>query len=170
MRAYRQWVPPGELGTNATVQNMVALVRRETPHPSVRDLALKITAGAPGRNGAAQAAAIRAWLETVVEFRRDPTGNELLYTPSRLASLLRSRGPPLYIDCDDVAVLAAALGRAVGLKARFVVVGFGSPNPPLRHVWTELADPFRGRWYEMDVTRTAQPLGRAITRRVVVHV
>lgn len=172
MRALRWWIPPGDLGANAVVATMRDLARRQTAHPMVRGLALDIVGAIPGRDARGQAAAIRAWLERNVSFVRDPAGNELLYEPARMVSLLRTRGPPLYIDCDDVAVLAAALGRAVGLPARFVVVGYGNHHhPPLRHVWTELGDPLtRGPWMDLDVTRSSQPLGRRITRRVVVYV
>ncbi|MEE8177710.1 MAG: hypothetical protein V3T65_06925 [Acidobacteriota bacterium] len=55
------------------------------------------------------------------------------------------------VDCDDAAVLSAALGKAVGLKPRFVVLGFEGPTGPYRHVYTELFDGVA--WTEMDVTR-----------------
>lgn len=139
--------------------------------PVVRQLALAITDGIAGRSGEAQAAAIRAWLDQHVQFVRDPDGAELLIRPREAVSLLRLHGPPLRIDCDDVAVLAAALGKAVGLRARFVLVGFGPRKPqPFRHVWTELSDPVRRYWIGTDVTRAQQPLPPAINRRVAIHV
>lgn len=145
-------------------------VRQETPHPLVRGLALGVTNGIPGRDSLRQVYAIRGFLETAVAFTRDPDGTELLHSPARMAKLVRSGSLPLRVDCDDVAILAAALGKAVGLKARFVIVGFGSPRAPFRHVWTELRSPTGGEWYEMDVTRSQQDLPSAIKRRWVVNV
>ncbi len=170
MQVIVQRVPGGDRGTRRTIKAMLRLVRKETAHPLVRGLALRVTGGIPGRDALAQVYAIRAFLETAVEFTRDPDGNELLHSPARLAKFVREGKIPLRVDCDDVAILAAALGRAVGLKARFVVVGFGSPRAPFRHVWTELRSPRGGEWYEMDVTRSQQSLPSAITRRWVVHV
>ena len=161
------------MGTRTVVGYMQRLAREGKTTPSVRDLALSITRGVPGRNGLAQAVAIRNWLASNIEFTRDPSGAELLYTPARLVKILTTRGPPLRIDCDDVAVLAAALGSSLGLKARFQLVGFLSQNAPIRHVWTELQSSSGDRrWVQMDVTRASQalPLDRAISRRWTVKV
>ena len=171
MRAFRIAIPRGELGTRTIVGYMQRLVREGKTTPAVRDLALAITRGIPGRSGVAQAVAINTWLASNVDFTRDPAGAELLYTPARLVHILTSRGPPLRIDCDDVAVLAAALGASIGLRSRFQLVGFLSPRAPFQHVWTELASPSGDkRWVQMDVTRASQPLpmDRAVSRRWTV--
>jgi hypothetical protein len=60
--------------------------------------------------------------------------------------------------CDDAAVLAAALGMAVALEARFTAYAFGHPtgtladrSAPFTHVITSLFD---GQgWQLLDVTR-----------------
>ncbi len=173
MRVIRITIPNGDAGTRATVRHMRRLAREGKVSPIVRDYALRIARGIPGRDGTRQALAIRLWLASNIEFRRDPHGSELLYSPARMLHILTTRGPPLYIDCDDVAILAAALGGAVGLRSRFQVVGFLSPNAPYRHVWTDLSSPGRGaRWVDMDVTRQAQPTAAqgAISRRWLVTV
>jgi transglutaminase-like putative cysteine protease len=171
MRTFTFRVPSGDAGTRAIVGHMKRLVREGKVSPLVRDLALSITSGVPGRKGVAQAVAIRNWLAINVDFTRDPDRAELLYTPQRLSKILTERGPPLRMDCDDVAVLAAALGASIGLKSRFQLVGFLSPKAPFRHVWTELASPSGDRrWVQMDVTRASQPLpmDRAVKRRWTV--
>lgn len=173
MRVFSFPALPGTAGTMQAIGIMKTLARRGRVDPLVRDMALKIVQGIPGRSGFDQATAIRRWLAINVEFRRDPTDNELIYSPNRMVRILTERGPPLYIDCDDVATLAAALGGAVGLRARFQVVGFLSPRAPFRHIWADLRDPAgRGPWVQMDVTRQAQslPLNAAISRRKIIHV
>lgn len=138
--------------------HMARMARAAMVDPDVRGLALDITNGVAGRDGGLQARVIRSWLDSNVQFTRDPSNVELLYTPQRMVALLRGGRAPLRIDCDDVAVLAAALGGAVGLRSRFMAVGFLSPNAPISHVWTELSPPRTDQWYEMDVTRAAQGL------------
>jgi hypothetical protein len=173
MRVIKVTIPNGDAGTRATVRWMKRLASEGRLSPIVRDYALRIARGIPGRDGTSQALAIRRWLASNIEFRRDPYGAELLYTPARLLRILTKQGPPLYIDCDDVAILAAALGGAVGLRSRFQVVGFLSPSAPYRHVWADLSSPSRGaRWVDMDVTRQAQPTAAqgAISRRWLVPV
>ena len=172
MRAFHIWIPTGDLGTASVVSWMKKLATDGKRAPRVRQQALDSTQGLPGRDGTRQATAIRNWLASTVAFTRDPAGQELLYTPTRMMHILDTRGPPLRIDCDDVAVLAAALGGSVGLLARFQVVGFLSPHAPFRHVWAELRSPTGGPWLEMDVTRTHQslPMDAAITRRKIVKV
>ena len=123
--------------------------------PDVRLTAVRIASGL--RDGTEQAVAIRGWLEDHVSLMRDPDGVEMLHGPKWQVRTALTQGI-VNVDCDDVAMLAAALGKAVGLRARFVVVGFGSPKAPFRHVWTELASPGSNVWIECDITRPSQGL------------
>ena len=170
MQAVRVWIPGGDAGTYATLDHMVRLAREARGLPIVRDTALTLTTHAA--DPLQQIAAIRDWLALTVEFTRDPTGVELLHSPRYLLSVLRQAGAPLRIDCDDVAVLGAALGGNLGLRARYVTVGFFSPNAPFRHVWTDLAPPHGTPWVELDITRDAQPLPvlAAVRRRKIIGV
>lgn len=165
MRTFQLPIPSGDGGTYATLGHMARLVRGAIIVPRVRYVAAKIASDASSRDGTAQARAIRAWVEDHTVFLRDPFGVELLHDPAVLVVAILTKGL-VHVDCDDVAMLAAALGMAAGLRARFTVVGFDSPKSPFRHVWTDLSDP-RGtpRWIEMDVTRPAQGLdGLPISR------
>lgn len=163
----------GDAQTRATVAAMRRLARAGMIDPIVRSTALRIVAGVNGRDAPGQVAALREWLDSRIHFTRDPRVAELLSEPRRMVLVIDRVGVGYY-DCDDAAMLAAALGGAIGLASRFVVVGFLSPQAPFRHVWTELAapsGPHAGRWYEMDVTRAAQRLPwDAISRRWVVPV
>lgn len=174
MRVVRKWYPPGDLGVGVVVLHMRALAHAGATNPLVRRVAAQVVQEVPGRDGEGQIGLIRDWLADNIRFLRDPSGNELLHSPFEMLKLLLTKGPPLTIDCDDAAILAAAVGKAVGLKARFVLVGFLSPRSPFRHVWTELSPPSgpgRGQWKEMDVTRSDQslPVGN-ITRKWIVGV
>lgn len=155
-------LPPSDLGTHFTLASMRAMVHREYLSPLVRLTATDIVAGLGGHDGVEQAHEIRSWLDTHTEFLRDPDGVEMLHGPVWQIQQIRSRGV-VQVDCDDVAMLAAALGKSVGLRARFVVVAFD--NGAYRHVWTELSPRSMVAWVDMDTTRPAQglPFGR-ITR------
>lgn len=135
---------------------MRAMVYREFVNPTVRLTASEITAGF-GSDGVEQAHAIRDWLENRTEFLRDPDGIEMLHGPVWQVQQIRKYGV-VRVDCDDVAMLSAALGKSVGLRARFVVVAFDNAKAPYRHVWTELAPRKNAAWVDMDITRPAQGL------------
>lgn len=153
-----------------TLAHMRRLVLREMVHPAVRALASRLAGSAGTVDPLEQARAIRSFVADRTVFVRDPHGVELLHAPSVMVKRILTEGYAP-IDCDDVAILAAALGKAVGLRARFVVVGFGSPHAPFRHVWAELSPPRSPRWMEMDVTRPAQPLPfQMISRRSFLEI
>jgi transglutaminase-like putative cysteine protease len=147
----------GDIGTGRsagldTVHRMRQIVLEQFPLPLIRETAAGIVRGT-GTDSELQAERIRAWLTRHVGFLRDPYQVEALHTPEAMLTLLGSRRW-LEVDCDDVAILGAALGMAVGLRARFVLLGAGGGY---EHVWTELADPRGGDWYELDITRPFQP-------------
>ena len=130
---------------------MRQIVREQLALPLVRETAAAIVRGT-GVNAELQARRIRSWLTHNVGFLRDPYGTEALHTPEAMLTLLGSRGW-LEVDCDDVATLGAALGMAVGLRARFVLLG---RDGQYEHVWTELSDPNSDDWQELDITRPYQ--------------
>lgn len=131
---------------------MRQLVRAEYTLPLVRETAAAIVRGT-GTDAELQAQRIRSWLERHVGFLRDPLDTEALHTPVALLTLLGANGY-LEVDCDDVATLGAALGMAVGLRARFVLLG--REGEGYEHVWTELSDPRLDSWTELDITRPYQ--------------
>lgn len=161
-------LPSGDLGIYWTVANMRAMVYREYMSPLVRLTAVNIVAGISGKDEVEQAQAIRDWIETHTEFIRDPDGGEMLHGPIWQLRHIRQYGV-VRVDCDDVAILSAALGKAIGLRARFVVLALGSRA--YRHVFTELSprgvtgtSGASGGWVDMDVTRDAQMLPHGVSR------
>jgi len=131
---------------------MRQIVRAEYAAPLVRLTAAAIVRGT-GTNSELQIRRLRAWLTRHIGFLRDPYDTEGLHTPLYMLELLGRRGW-LEVDCDDVAILGAALGMTVGLRARFVVIG---PEGGYSHVWAELTDPNTDDWRDLDITRPYQP-------------
>ncbi|MBD3309553.1 hypothetical protein GF348_24450 [candidate division KSB3 bacterium] len=175
MLVIRQNIPGGDSFTKRTLRRMRRLALNDQVDCDVRRLALKITEGIRGQDALTQIGAIRGWLMNHLMFTRDPRKHELLIAPRILVRSLRKpeNHGIIRVDCDDVATLAAALGSAVGLDARFVAVAYLSNNNSApRHVWGELAPPGSDQWQEMDVTRVYQglPPKSAITNRWTLKV
>lgn len=150
-------LPSGDFGTWLTLVKMRSMVNREFLNPVVRLTASNIVSNISGKDGLVQAQEIRGWLESHVDFLRDPDGVEMLHGPIWQIKQILSTGR-LQVDCDDVAMLSAALGKSIGLRARFVVVAFDYSNAPYRHVWTELSPYSVDAWTDMDITRPMQGL------------
>jgi transglutaminase-like putative cysteine protease len=154
----------GDQGSADTLTKMRQAALGALRDPRVLEAGAQIVRAAPPRDRDRQVALLRDWIQRHTLFLNDPPAMELVRTPGYLLDRI-GRDGKAQGDCDDMAVLAAALGMAAGLKARFIAVGFQGPKGPLSHVFTELLTD-RG-WQEMDVTR---PLGRAVptvTRRVI---
>ena len=143
----------GDLGAMQTLHKMRALANAALRDPVVIEAARRIVedAGALGRNEAAKFAAIRDWMTEHVQFLPDPVDVELLSTPRYMLDYIR-RWHFVSGDCDDAAILGAALGKAVGLRAKFRALAFGSKARPFSHVYTLLL--VRGQWANLDTTRS----------------
>lgn len=162
-------LPSGEAGTDRTVEEMCRIVKQSLTDPLVVDRARSIVAECPPRDNACRVLRIRRWLGMNFQFERDPVGLELVMTPRLMLERIAG-GRVVQGDCDDAATLAAAMGMAVGLRARFVLYGFGkkwrrvggtSQSPtvmpikvPFSHIYTALQAGVK--WVQMDVTRPAQ--------------
>lgn len=150
-RRHPNRLPQGDSGTRATLFRMRDLVRESLFRPQVRDLALNIVCQSRARDYSGQALAIREWIEEHFMFVRDPNGIELLRSPADMVRALQTR-PMIQGDCDDAAVLTAALGRSVGMRAKLTAVAFIDERTPFTHVYSWLWT--HEGWRDMDVTRT----------------
>lgn len=157
MRAHVEYLAPGETGTFQAIERLRGMARAAHIDPLVRSTAASLVLGIPGYAGTAQARALGRWIETHTTFLADPRYAEAFHDPRWMLERVRDRGV-VQGDCDDIALLTAALGLSIGLRARVLVVGFRVPEAPLQHIWTELADPRSLRWVPIDPTRPAQGL------------
>jgi transglutaminase-like putative cysteine protease len=125
------------------------------------------------RDPRAIANAIRLYVATRLAFVRDPIGFESL-TPPLKHMLALDRYRVVGGDCDDAATLAAALGRALGLRAAFTVEAFdwGKGPSPFQHVYATLLPPAgQGSWsVKVDTTRDPQGLPPKVQRSKTVLV
>ena len=157
-QARTYWIPPGDAGIEATVGHMRRLARRGADDDLLHRLAARIVDGSEGPGERARL--LRGYLSEVFRFQRDPPGVEWIRTPRELAGKLEADGAASG-DCDDVAVLGAALAHVMGLRSRYVLLGFD--RGPFSHVYTDV---WTGDgWVDLDVTRPDQfPPGLEIKR------
>lgn len=146
------WIPEGDVGTYATLLTMRRLARAGAARRRLQQLAVRLRMEARG-DRCRYILALRNWLARNVRFRLDPPDVETIRAPLYMLDTYSDRGYA-WGDCDEVATLAAALGLAVRLRARFVVYAFALPWAPYSHVFTELE--CGGVWYELDTTAPAQ--------------
>lgn len=157
----------GDVGTYQTLDLMAGLVDRGVTSPVVVDFARRLAVSAGVRNAEGQALKVRSFLKRAWRFVDDPntaTHGELLSDPEKL---LRDYDRLGFIpgDCDEAAILGAALGAAVGLRAWFTVLAFNEAGE-FEHVFASLLTP-GGVEVSLDVTKPSGPVPR-VTRSLTV--
>lgn len=157
----------GDAGAMDTLRTMAGLVNQSLVNPVVvgaaRELAIN---AAPARDQYRQAIGIRSWLLRVWRFVDDPAETELLRDPEHLLREYFTRGR-VAGDCDEAAILGAALGKAIGLGAQFTVYAF-SDTATYAHVFASLLTS-DGQTISLDITK---PTGSvpSPTRELTVEV
>lgn len=123
-------IPDGPAGTRETLRVMARITRQYRKTLPVRQLALSIVRNVQGhKNFRGQVAAIHSWVKNNIQFVRDIHGVETIQTPPKTVEFGQG-------DCDDQAVLVAALLMSVGFPARFVAIKTQT-FAPFVHVYTE---------------------------------
>lgn len=145
-------IAAGYVGSMQTLARMRSMVRQSLTMPDVVQTAAHAVTLAPERDQVQQALAIRAFLQRAFRFVPDPKGVELLRTPLFQVREIRRNGASIG-DCDDAAILGAALGLAVGIPAMFRVIAF-KPGAAFSHVYTILTPKGRPA-IDLDVTKPA---------------
>jgi hypothetical protein len=165
----------GDPGTLETLRVMARLVngRGGVDNPSVVFVARSLVADTP-RSDSERAAVIRDFLQRIWKFVDDPPDRELLRDPENMMHEYDATGAVMG-DCDEAAILGAALGKAAGLDATFTVLGWDDasssmPGQPPRysHVFASLLTR-DGAPVDLDVTKPAGPVPAA-TRELTVSV
>lgn len=141
----------GQVGTDQTVKELARLVNNSLHRPYIRILALRILerANTSSRDPVRAAWAIFTWVRHEIAYVKDPINVETVQEPEVTAKLKAG-------DCDDHAALVMALGLAIGMPGRFVVVGMSPDN--FQHIYTELN--CNGQWIPLD-TASNLDFGRA---------
>lgn len=138
-----------------TMRAMAVQVRQAVKQPACWETARGIAKRVPPRDEVRQALAVRDWIKRRLVFVKDPTDTQLLTSPLYMLSEVQKTNT-IQGDCADVAMLAAALCMAVGIRCFFVAVAFNTPTAPFSHVFA-VAEPRAANGgqakVELDVTR-----------------
>jgi len=134
-------IPDGVAGTKATLALMVNLAQQSRYDFAVRNQALKLVQTLPSKNYMAEVEAIHKYVRDDIRYVKDIDGIETVASPRE--TMLSGQG-----DCDDKALLAAALLMGLGHQVRFVAVG-DAPGD-FSHVLIETM--VGRRWWPVETT------------------
>jgi len=148
-------LPSGDAGTRATLGIMQRLAEAGAKDLTVREAALGIlrASGIPSHDYRRELEALFRFVRDRIRFTRDVYGVETLQAAGY--TLQHQAG-----DCDDRAVLLAALVRSVGIPAalRFRVIAT-NPGAPSRFTHVYVMARIAGRDVALDPTYTTTPAG-----------
>lgn len=155
-------LPPGDLGAEATVQIMRALIHSSDRTGWPRRLAQAWCADFATPKTEQDAAQARVpgsimclWrgLKTTWTFRADPTGTEWTAHPDHFIAEIMA-GRRAAGDCDDRATFTAALTRALGYTTVIIIAG-RHPRGRYEHVYSGIL--LAGRIIVLDSQECARP-------------
>jgi Transglutaminase-like superfamily len=122
--------PNGFAHTQASIRKAAALAQEGSHSFPIVALARRIVHDVPGKAYERELQALYIWVREHVRYRKDPFGLEWLQKPERTVSERAG-------DCDDMAILLAALAGALGHQWRFVTVGPASGSQ--RHIAAQVS-------------------------------
>lgn len=134
-------IPEGREGIKATLKLMVQIARRTRATLPVRVNAQRIVQGCPTNDGMCEAASLQSWVRDNIRYVRDVRDVETIQFPEQTLQLKSG-------DCDDMALLLAAMLESIGFQTRFCAVGLNGLN--YSHVLTQVMVPGSG-WLSAEV-------------------
>jgi transglutaminase-like putative cysteine protease len=122
IRVHRERLPSGDPGTRRTLEIMRRLTHEGATDPTVRAASIAALTNVRSHDARGEIASLFRFVRDRVAFRRDPVRTEWLQAARHTLSLAAG-------DCDDRAVLLAAMLRSVGIPAWFRVVALDRSRP-----------------------------------------
>lgn len=138
----RRYLSDGLRGVKETVRAMRSAVAAARTDLGIRQAAISIIWLQPAHASLAEACSLFEWVRDHVRYVRDIVDVETLSTPGKTLEQLIG-------DCDDQAVLLAALLESVGYPTRFVVTAYNFPGN-FEHVYLQVQ--IDGEWFDCDPT------------------
>ena len=119
-KVFSQW--PGTLGTFQTVGMMKDLVNQSFLHPWIRERAAQVTQSC-GRDLLCQDTALLSWVNSIMDYVKDPAGVEAIHDPVSFVEKRIRQGKNVFGDCDDMSIYLASLLKSIGHHPRFRIIG-----------------------------------------------
>jgi transglutaminase-like putative cysteine protease len=155
--------------TDDALQAMIYYTRREYLHPQVQELAQDIVAGIHPSDQTSQMIAIIHWIKNNIKYVKDEVEAARLFGTSGDLEMVKSPSAVLRsgrYDCDCIATLIAAMLISIGIKARFIVVGFAPQEVTgpdgFEHVYAQGYDEATGTWMILD------PVSHPMERQMIL--
>lgn len=126
---------------------MRSLTREDAAETSVRNQSVSMNTGVWGSSPFSFVCGMESWIRDQVRIVSEP--EEILKRPALMVAEIRRWGFS-YGDCDDVAMLAAALALAIGIGARFRAIQ-PQRDGSMGHVFAE-CHLGGGEWIPVDAT------------------
>jgi transglutaminase-like putative cysteine protease len=146
-------IPTGRHGTTEVLAHMARLVRESAREPAVRQMALDLVRSVYASRYADVVWGLKNFFMRHFRFIDEP--DEMITAPSRLLRAIREAGAA-WGDCDDAAVLAAAMLYSLGFAVRFRAV-IEQPDGSFGHVFAEYKAPDSQVWLIFDPTVPYRP-------------
>lgn len=140
--AQRLSMSPGMRGLNQTLHQMRRYVIDGRVNPLIRSAAASIVFLMPEKDGAAECAALFAFVRDQIRYMGDVHDVETLMSPQQTLALQ-------YGDCDDQTVLLCSLFESIGYPTRFVVASYSDPTQ-FEHVYCQVC--IDEEWIDCDPT------------------
>ncbi len=125
---------PGAAGVDQILATLNLLREHYGRLPAIRAAAICIIRGVGNDDQAAQIHALAQFVRECVRYLSDPINAEFIQTPDRMLLEIAAHGYT-YGDCDDHALLFAALAEAIGIPCEIRGVQSGA-GPLADHVVT----------------------------------
>lgn len=155
-------IPSGIDGVRATLAIMVKLAKQFRTDVSVRQVAQQVTHRCRPKDYSCEVTQIQHFVRDAIRYVRDVRDVETIQTPKRTLEIRSG-------DCDDKALLLAALLESIGYRTRFEALGVR--NGDYSHVLTSVQ---LGRgWIPLETILANVEPGwwpRDQTRLMVAHV
>lgn len=132
-----------------TLQRMALTVNNIVQDPAMVEQAVSIVTGQEPHDYHAQLTVLRNWIDDHTQFVRDPADRELLRRPDYMLEEIR-KGGLAFGDCDDIAMLSAALAKCVGFPVHFFAEAYHGGG--FSHVYAVATEP-AGEEIDFDTTR-----------------
>jgi len=139
-----------EIGIDNRVKLMIEQVLDSRSEKKVYQILGSILKNIPERDWDAEVSAIFNWVRENIRYTRDPLNVELFRTPR--AAISDGIG-----DCDDMAIMLAALLRAAGYVCRFRVIGLTKGSYDHVYVVVGIPPEEPERWVPLDPSQPYKP-------------
>lgn len=142
--------PGGYATTTWTIKFMCDVVAAEHTDPMLRRRYRELTYGLPSMDYEGEIRAVWDFVVGNIRYQRDPLGAEHITSPKEIDRQIREEGAAAE-DCESIALYAATLFAAGGLRSEFEIQGRNPAFPErFSHCALRVLNPTSKQWTSFD--------------------